>query len=434
MSESLKKIPHALGAERCVLGAVLVNPGALIEAQTLLKPQDFFSDAHRRIFAALNDLQEREKSTDLTTVCDALESAGELEAVGGPSYVSGLLDEVGPNIESACKLIRDKAVLRALMYAAENVVSVAAEGGAVEEVLELAERSIFELSQRTVSAEAVSFQRAAYQLLQSFDDEDVIRVRTGIDKLDEKTGGFRKGELVIYCAETGVGKTLLAQQTRRHACAGGLHSLIASAEMAAEQLVARELAAESEVPPAKMRNPEQLEKDEHRRLLQQIGSECGKCRILDGEITVSKVRHAARRLAAQTKLGLVVLDYDELIEGPGKDDIDRQKNVVVGAKRLAVELGCPVILISQLRKSVAGVDRSFPTLQRLYGTGAKVKHAHMVIYVDRPWVTTLKGEETEAMIYVLKNRDGRMGKVKATFNVRTLRFEADEDPVRVEDV
>jgi replicative DNA helicase len=249
-------------------------------------------------------------------------------------------------------------------------------------------------------------------------------VFTDVELLDDVTGGFRAGELVLFTGGTGMGKTLLSQQTRRHACRNGFHGLYCSGEMRAEHLISRELATEARVAHWKMRQPEQITTEEMRSLVEVASHECIRCQILDGELSIGRIRRVARRVK---DLGLVVMDYDELITADGEDELDQQRNLVRGAKSLAIELGCPVILVSQLRKPLTGEDAKRPTLERLYGSGAKTKHASSVIYVDRQYVRELKGLETAARIVVLKNRDGRVGQFDAVFNVKTLRFEAAQE-------
>src|SRR5262249_17590496 len=131
---------------------------------------------------------------------------------------------------------------------------------------------------------------------------------------------------------------------------------------------------------------------------------------------------ATRKMKKQAGLDLVVLDYDELIEAPGKDEFEQQKNLARAAKSLGMELRCAVVLISQLRKPLSGEDAAKPTLQRIYGSGAKTKHASIVILADRQYVRDLSGDEAEAQISILKNRDGKRGRIKASFDIRKLRF------------
>lgn len=186
--------------------------------------------------------------------------------------------------------------------------------------------------------------------------------------------------------------------------------------MTAGHLVSRELATEGGVEHWKMRRPEAISPQEMCTLLEAANHQCEKCRILDGEITLSRIRSTARRIGATSGLDLVIVDYDELVAVPGQTELDQQRNLVVGCKNLAVALAIPVILISQLRKSLQGEDRKRPTLQRIYGSGAKAKHASLVLYVDREYVRELRGDETEARICVLKNRDGPLGKIDARVN------------------
>src|SRR5262249_662547 len=163
-----------------------------------------------------------------------------------------------------------------------------------------------------------------------------------------------------------------------------------------------DLAAIAGVSPLKMRREDMLTEEDRAALLEAASHECKKCRILDGELTLAHIRRVARRMKPNPGLDLIILDYDELIEGPGKDEFEQKRNLVGGSKCLGMELLCAVILISQLRKPLNGEEASRPTLDRLYGSGAKSKHAQIIIFVDRPYVRELQGSETEAQIFLLK--------------------------------
>jgi replicative DNA helicase len=227
----------------------------------------------------------------------------------------------------------------------------------------------------------------------------------------------------ILTAETGSGKTLFAQQIRARACRDGFHSLFCSGEMFAAHLKRRELAAAANVPPLKMRHEDRLTPEDCRVLLEAAAHECKRCRILDGELEISRIRRAARRMKKLSGLDLIILDYDELIEAPGRTELEQQTNLVRKAKSIGMELHCPVILISQLRKPLSGEDATRPTLARIYGSGSKTKHASFVILADRPYVRELQGDEKEAQIFILKGRDSQTGRIKAVFNIRKLRFD-----------
>ncbi len=429
-----RPLPHSVAAERGVLGAVLVGNVAGTTILARLSPQDFFVAQHREIFSVMGALAEAGKPTDLLAVFDELQRTSKAEAAGGIEYVAQLGDGIPriENLEYHARTIKGLAARRALAAAALGVYEAALS--APESVEELLDGGIEKLSEIARGLEAdrdcgTTYREAAAALLNEFDAGDGVRIFTDIDELDRIIGGFRSGELVIFTAETGVGKTLLAQQTRRRSCRDGRHTLFCSGEMRAHHLVSRELATEAHVEHWKMRRPEKITPDEAAALSEAATHECSNCRILDGELSMPRIRRVARQMKSNTGIELLIIDYDELVEAPGDNEFEQQRYIVRAGKSLAIELKCPVIVISQLRKSLQGEDRKRPTLQRLYGSGAKAKHSSIVIYVDRPYVQELCGDETEARIVVAKNRDGKVGAIEAKFNVKTLRFESAANPV-----
>lgn len=423
-----RPLPHNVEAERSVLGAVLLDNAAFI-AFDAISPEDFYGLAHRCIAGKMVEMRAAGKVVDILTLDDELTRAGKLEAVGGTAYIAALGDGVPriSHVQHYARIVKADALLRGLINTCHDAMTRAFElEGQPQEIVDHAVRSIARLVQDGVpqEQEGMSYRKAADRLLSSFEKRDGVRIFTDIETLDEQTGGFRAGELILFTAETGTGKTLLAQQVRRRACRDGLHGLFASAEMRAEHLVARELATEADIPHWKMRQPESINLVERGALMVAASQECSRCRILDGELSVTRIRLAARQMKTGSGIALVVIDYDELVQAEGRDEFERQTNLVRDAKLLAVELACPVILISQLRKLLQGEDRRRPTLQRLYGSSSKAKHPQLVLYVDRPYVQDLVSDETEARICILKNRDGRLGALDVVFNVRTLRFQS----------
>ena len=422
-------LPHNPDAERAVLGAILGASKSHDVAFDLLQPKDFFLDQIRKIFEAAVELRAHGKPTDLLMVEEELRRTGKLEAAGGVGYLAQLGDEAHKltNVEYYARIVKEKALLRRLIHQTDAIQQQAFEAEEdAEAILDRAANAVSELAcdLKTDRDEGASYRDAASRLIQSFDSSDALRIFTDVEKLDAVTGGFRAGELVLFTAETGTGKTLLGQQTRRRACRDGHHSLFCSGEMHAPHLVSRELASQARVAAWKMRRPERITRDERSALVGAASRECMRCKILDGELSLRRIRRAARQMKARTGVDLVILDYDELIEAPGRDEFDQQRALARGAKSLAIELSCPVILVSQLRKPLGGEDAKRPTLSRLYGSAAKCKHASIVVYVDREFVRELRGAETVARIVVLKNRDGRVGRIEAKFNIDTLRFES----------
>ena len=411
-----------------LLGVFLVDSQKNEHLLSDLRDGDFFDTRHRLIFHALRSLADKGNGCDLLLLDDELRRTGKIADAGGTPYIAGLvnLTPAGLNIEGNLRLVRDSAMRRRLLFTFNELIQLVFDTQLTPaELLDYSGERISDLVREIVESAdvGITWRDAAAKLLSSLEERNGIRVLTGISKLDRSTGGFRSGELIVVCAETGVGKTLFAQQLRRRACLDGWHGLFASGEMSAGQLTARELAIEAEVAAWKLRQPERLNREEWARLVKSAAGECATCRVLDGELSVSRIRQVATRMK-KTKgdLGLVVLDYDELIEAEGETEFEQQQALARSAKSVAVKLGLPVVLISQLRKPISGEDAARPTLARLYGSSAKAKHASSVIYIDRPFVRKLSGDEIAANLFLLKNRFGPAGKIPVRFDVRNLRF------------
>lgn len=422
-----KPLPHNPEAERSVLGAVLLSNQVLNETEGL-RSGDFFFKGNQRIFLAMGKLSEAGEPIDLVTLTNELERVGELEDVGGAAYVASLMDGLPrvTNVAHYAHIVKEKARFRTLIHNTHRIQQLAFEGvGSAEELYDSATQSFMEaaIEASIGNSEVKNTQAASLSLLQSFDARSNIRIITGLAKLDDATGGFQSGELITITAGTGVGKTLLAAQTRRVSCLRGMHSLYCSGEMSAEHLMGRELATEGFVKHWKMRQPEQITSLEMSALVATATQQCKKCVIQDGELSLQGIRMAARRQKRTGELHSVIVDYDELVDAPGRVELDQQRNLVRGLKSLAIELQIPVIVISQLRKSLNKEDAKAPTLDRLYGSGSKSKHTSIVLYVDREWVRELQGDETDGMVYILKSRDGRQTRVPVKFNLSTLRFD-----------
>jgi replicative DNA helicase len=429
----LRPLPNSYELERAVLGAILAGHKQRHELLEAVRSEDFFDSPHATLFALMAAQQAEGFAPDLLAIHDALIRTGQAEKIGGIAYLSGIADGIPLNgdMMHAARRLRHMAAYREAIHAARSIEILAFEQ--TESPLKFFDAAIERLS--TIAREmegseddGITHFDAASRALMELSQDSGPKIYTDVDQLDRIIGGFRPGELVIITAETGSGKTLLAQQTRARSCRDGYVSLFCNGEMLASHLKRRELAAVADVALSKMRREDLLTPEDRRALIEAAAHECKKCRILDGELELSRIRRAARKMKKQSGLDCLILDYDELIEAPGKDEFDQQRNLVRAAKSLGMELRCAVILISQLRKPLSGEDAARPTLQRIYGSGSKTKHASIVILADRQYVRELQGDETEAQIYILKNRDGRTGRVNATFNIRKLRFDGVEEP------
>lgn len=433
----LEPTRHDETLERIVLGAILAQHKQTNEAMDRLREEDFFHADHKSIFNVMLALREKSESVDLVTVYDSIGRLGDLQGPGLLQSLSNLGQEahLTPEILYAVKELRRLSMSRESLRLLENVKALLQQrSGQAEQIIEGAIEKLSEIARKTdeLDEQGVSYFDAASQALAELGNDTGSKIYTDIARLDGWTGGFRPGELVIITAETGSGKTLLAQQTRARACRDGYKSLFCSGEMWARHLLRRELAASANVEPIKMRRDDLLTSEDMQALIEAASYQCKKCRLLDGELEIRRIHRVARGLKGRTGLDLLILDYDELIEAPGKDENEQLRRLVRMAKSIGMELQCAVVLISQLRKEYGAMqngkqDTRPPSLSRLYGSGAKIKHASIVIYADRKWEENLDGVQKDAVLWVLKNRDGRTGPIPATFNINKLRFDQAQD-------
>ena len=421
-------LPHDDLMERAVLGAILAGHSQAGELLDSIKSEDFFNSWHKKIVESILALHEAGSRPDLLAVHDELVKNKEAERAGGVAYVAGLLEGIAlqGDVLYVLRGLRRMAAFRQAVHLAENVKQLAlAQAGSAESLLDSAVEQFSGLARDLEGTEddGASYFDSASQALAVAREGARLKIYTDVDKLDQWTGGFREGELVVLTAETGTGKSLFAAQIRARGCRDGYLALFCSGEMTRTHLASRELATESGVMPLKMRRDDLLTPEDFEALVTAASYQCRKCRILDGELSLPRIRRAARKMKARSGLDLLILDYDELIEAEGRTEFEQQRAIARAAKSLAIELKCTVILISQLRKTTQGEDAGKPTLQRLYGNAAKQKFASFIILADRPYVRELVGDEKKAELQLLKSRDGKTGRIKATFNLKSLRFE-----------
>jgi len=422
--EMARKLPSSEPIECEVLSALLFGHKRSALAFECLKPEHFETAKFQMIFTSAKSLFDRGKPVDVVSVSDSMDRA-DLESVGGLRGLSEITSGMysAYDLENACKILREKARQRLLIKLLERAQEEVWEQDAdVDEVLDRCITDMNEIATENSTDDANDFD-SGLEMLAGLRDPQRIRIFCGVTKVDELVGGFRPGELIVLTAETGTGKTLLASQIKRRSCADDHHSLFCNGEMLAPHLRAREVSVQARVPYGKFRKPEEISEREFEVITRVVGDGCTKCRIMDGDLTLAKIRWRARKYRMKSELDLLIVDYDELVEAPGKDEFAEQREVIRGLKSLALELKIPVLLVSQLRKALQNEDRTKPTLSRLYGSGSKVKTASTILYVDRPFVRELEGDETEARIVIVKNRDGKVGSVNCRFNVGRLEFE-----------
>ena len=424
-----KSLPHNTEAERSVLGAILIDNRAMHGAQQVLKPEDFYREAHRKIFAAMESLSIRGSAIDLVTLKDELDRAGDLEAAGGAAGIATLVDGVprSANIDHYVRIVQGDATLRRLIDATGLIMRSAYEGsGDWLQVIEAAERQIFKVGEERLRAGFIPVHTIAASTLQALDElagqaEMITGVPTGFPRLDEMTSGLQRGELIVVASRPSMGKTSFCLNIAQHAALKhGTHVGIFSLEMAKEQLFQRMLCAEGRVDAHLLRTG-RLNPEGWGRLRLAFGTLAEAPIWIDDSPAagVTEMRAKAMRLKAEHGLGMVMVDYLQLMRGRGRYESRQQEisDISRSLKELAKELSVPVVACSQLSRAPEqrGGDRK-PQLSDLRESGAIEQDADVVMFIYRPEVY---GETEEnrglAEILLRKQRNGPTGDIDLVF-------------------
>jgi replicative DNA helicase len=435
-----RTLPHNLEAEKSVLGAVLINNQSFNQAAEVLAPEDFFRDAHRRIFEKMISLTDRNEPVDLVTLKDELGRAGELEDVGGPAYISALTDGVprSANVEYYAKIVREKSTLRRLIQSASEVLVRAydAEEDA-DSLLDEAERSIFQIADNRLRSGFVKLSDlvdSGYQLIEQLQEHKgvVTGVPSGFVDLDEMTSGFQKSDLIIVAARPAMGKTsFVLNVALNSALAAGRSVGVFSLEMSKEQLFMRVLTAEARVDAHRFRGGFLGEQD-YARLVDAFARLHEAKVFIDDtpSVGILEMRAKARRLKLEHGLDMLVVDYLQLMQGRGKFDNRQQElaSISRALKILAKELNIPIIALSQLSRATESRGDHRPQLSDLRESGALEQDADVVMFIFREEMYQHDGErdpnvEGTAEIIVGKQRNGPTGTARLAFLKQYTRFE-----------
>ena len=435
-----RTLPHNLEAEKCVLGAILINNPAFNQAAEVIDAQDFFRDAHRRIFDKMVALQERSEPVDLVTLKDELTRSGDLDDVGGPAYIASLTDGVprSANVEYYAKIVKEKSTLRRLIQSATEVLGRAydAEEDA-DELLDQAERSIFQIAEHRLRSGFVRVGEMVdqgYQLIEKLQQHKglVTGVPSGFVELDEMTSGFQRSDLVIVAARPSMGKTSLVLNMALHAgIEAGKTVGIFSLEMAREQLFLRMLTSEARVDAHRFRGGFLGEQD-YARLVEAFA------RLHDAKVYIDdtpgvgilEMRAKCRRLKLERGLDLIIVDYLQLMQGRGRFENRQQElaSISRSMKILAKELDVPILALSQLSRAPESRGDHRPQLSDLRESGALEQDADVVLFIFREDMYSTDGEQKPenagiAEILIGKQRNGPTGTVRLAFLKQYTRFE-----------
>ncbi len=435
-----RTLPHNLEAEKCVLGAVLINNEAFNQAAEVIDAGDFFRDAHRRIFEKMVGLTDRSEPVDLVTLKDELARSGDLDDVGGPAYIASLTDGVprSANVEHYARIVKEKSTLRRLIQSATEVLGRAydAEEDA-DNLLDEAERSIFQIAEHRLRRGFVPLRDLVgpgYQLLEKLQEHKglVTGVPSGFADLDEMTSGFQKSDLVIVAGRPSMGKTSLVLNMALHCgIEAGKTVGVFSLEMSKEQLFMRMLTSEARVDAHRFRGGFLGEQD-YSRLVDAFG------RLHDAKVFVDdspgvgilEMRAKSRRLKLEHGLDMLVVDYLQLMQGRGRFDNRQQElaSISRALKILAKELEIPIIALSQLSRAPEARGDHRPQLSDLRESGALEQDADVVIFIFREDMYVTEGERNPASegiaeLIVGKQRNGPTGTVRVAFLKQYTRFE-----------
>jgi len=431
-----RTLPHNLEAERSVLGAILIQNDAYNMAAELLRPEDFYRDAHRRIFDKIIALAERRTAVDFVTLKEELVRAGELDAVGGPAYIASLVDGVprATNVEYYAKIVKEKSILRNLIGAANTILQDAYEADQdAAEILDRAEHSIFQIAEGRIRTGFISLydiaQDSVEAIQKAHEEKQLITgVSTGFHDLDRLTSGLQRGDLIIIASRPSMGKTSLALNMAQYVGTKTDKTVgVFSLEMSREQLFLRMLSSESQIDGHNLRTGF-LRSDDWGRLTEALGV-LGQAKVYIDDspgMGVLEMRAKARRLAAEHGLHLIIVDYIQLMQGRGRFDNRTQELGAISRalKMLAKELNAPVVVLSQLSRAPEARSDHRPQLSDLRESGALEQDADVVMLIYREDRYNPKAEnDSVAEIIVAKQRNGPTDTVKLAFIKERTRFE-----------
>lgn len=439
MDISLHKLPpQNLEAEQSVLGGILLDNQSLNSVLEILSIEDFYSEGHRKIFTAIVELYDKNEPCDIITLSNILKSKNQIEQAGGISYLSSLADNVpsAANIVHYAKIVKEKSILRRLIGTATEILNKSyAAGSDIDSVLDEAEHAIFEISENKIRPSFSPFKNLIKDSIKTIEKlferkELVTGVPTGFEKIDDKTSGFQKSDLIIIAGRPSMGKTAFALNIAQYAALeAGIPVAVFSLEMSKEQLALRMLSSEARVDSQRIRRGFLGDAD-WLKLTNAAGKLFEAPIFIDDTpaITALEMKAKARRLKAEVDLGLIILDYLQLMRSGGYKESREQEisEISRSLKTLAKELNVPVIALSQLNRQVENRADKRPQMADLRDSGAIEQDADLIAFIYRDEVYNKSEENPEkgfAEIIIGKQRNGPTGMVKLMFQEQFTRFE-----------
>jgi replicative DNA helicase len=432
-----RSAPWSNDAEQAVLGAMLLDQDAALSGAQLITDEMFYREGHRRLFRAMVALTERRSVIDHITLRDELTRRGDLETVGGYDYIAELADVVptAANLEYHARIVREKAILRRLIETATGIITEAYDGhSTATDLLDLAESRIFQVSQQRREGGFTRLKEMLWPTMERIETlqksgKTITGVPSGFTDLDNMTSGFQPSELTIVAARPSMGKTALVLNVATHAAVEGFGVAVFSLEMSKEALVQRMLTSEARVDSQLVRRG-MLRDFDYTKLARAAGvlQSCPMWIDDTPALTLLEMRSKARRLKADGDIGMIIVDYLQLMRSPeyAENRVQEISDISRSLKALAKELGVPVLALSQLSRASEqrGGERK-PILSDLRDSGAIEQDADLVIFIHRPEYYDREDESKKgvAEIMLAKHRNGPTGDIHLRFNREYTRFD-----------
>ena len=420
----MRSLPQSIEAEQSVLGSMITDKNAVVEAIEKLEENDFYRDGHKVIFKTISEMFKDDMPVDLVTLLERLKATEKLEKAGGVTYVSELSSSLLTtiNLSAYIKIVKEKSILRKLIRASTSIIEDSYnKQGEVEEVLEGAEKKIFDIAEKRTTSDFeplnVVLERGFLEIERLFNNKgEITGVGSGFVDLDAKTSGFQKGDMVLIAARPSMGKTTFALNIAEHAALReGKSVVVFSLEMSKEQLAYKLLCSVANVDMLKLRTGALDDKDWEN--IARATGPLSKAKIYIDDtagVTVMEMRSKCRRLKLEYGIDLIVIDYLQLMSGSSNESRQQEVSEISRSiKALAKEMECPVIALSQLSRAPEQRADHRPMLSDLRESGSIEQDADLVMFLYRDEYYNKETEDTNiAECIIAKQRNGPVGTVK----------------------
>ena len=435
MSDITSKIPpNDVAAEQAILGSMLVDKDAVVKSIEILKPEDFYREDNKEIYSAMLDIYKKGENIDFLTVREALKLRGSIDKVGSDSYLSSLIDSVPTtsNIEAYVKIVEEKATLRSLIKAANDIIAYGyAETEEVDKIIDMTEKKIFDVLQSRNTKGYASIKDVLVDTFEEIEKlynskSNVSGMESGFKDLDVKTSGLNNSDLIIVAARPAMGKSAFALNIATAVAKAKVPVLIFSLEMSKEQMVNRILCSEAQVDSTKVRTGK-LDTDDWVKLGKASGDLAETPIYIEDTpgLSSAELRAKCRKAKLEKDIGLVVIDYLQLMESKGRSDSRQQEisEISRSLKILAKEINVPVIALSQLSRAAEQRPDHRPMLSDLRESGSIEQDADIVMFLYRDDYYNPETEKKNvAEVIVAKNRQGSTGTIELAWLPQYTKF------------